>query len=315
MDLYNREKRLQNAESLVKASIISQRDKDLIFKFETYLFSINLSALRAEKNLRVLRLSAETLNTPFEDVTKDKLETFFAHINRQDRSSWNKRDYHLILKRFYRWLGKEEFVKILNNAPKGKSKAPQLLSTSEIDITANRTPHPRDKAMITGLYDLGARCGEWFSDLKIGDFIFEDRLEECLIEVKPGLFKANHVSRSICFVSIFGKTGNRTVELEKSTPYLEAWIKAHPDSRNPKAYMWVDEEGNPLFKSYEQVIAYVRAIISRAGIQKHITFQSFRHGRMTDLADKLMKTYLKGRQGTSQLSTYVHLDNGIKKFG
>jgi len=168
--------------------------------------------------------------------------------------------------------------------------------------------------MITGLYDLGARCGEWFSDLKIGDFNFEYRLEECLIEVKPGLFKVNHVSRNICFVSLFGKTGNRTVELEKSTPYLEMWIKNHPDGNNPKAYMWVDEKGNPLFKSYEQVIAYVREVIHSAGIQKHITFQSFRHGRMTELADKLMKTYLKGRQGTSQLDCAQLVDSQLSYY-
>lgn len=305
MDIYNRERRLLSAEQLVRDSFISARDKELIFKFEMHLFTQNLKPLRVEKYLRMLRLSAEMLNKPFEEVTKDDLDMFFMNINRSDRGDWTRRDYYFFLRRLFTWMGKPHLF-TPTKLPRGKSRIPNLLSKSDIDMVVRRTQHPRDKAMICGFDDGGFRVGEWFENPRIGDFIFEDNITEELIEVGNNLYEKKRIKSRVCIVNIFGKTGARTVRLNGSSAYIEDWLKMHPKKNNPKAYMWVDEKGDLLFTDYDGIRDYVLSILKKAGITKKIRLGAFRHGAMTKMDKALRETAEKTRYGTSQLTTYIH---------
>ncbi len=305
MDLYNRERRLSSAEQIVRISHISAQDKELIFKFETHLFAQNLKPLRVEKYIRVLRISAEAFNKPFKNVTKDEIDFFFARLNRSEKGGWTKRDYYLFLRRFYTWLGKESLF-TADRLPRGNSRIPNLLSEHDVDIFVKRTPHPRDKAMIAGYYDAGCRVGEWFENLHVGDFMFEDDITEELVEIEKDLFQKKRIKSRVCTVNLFGKTGARSVRLNGSADYIEEWLKIHPKKNKPQADMWVDDDGNALFSDYDSVRSHVLGLLQKAGITKRIRLGAFRHSEMTAMDDKLRETYLKKRHGTSQLKTYIH---------
>lgn len=261
--------------------------------------------MTVEKKLRMLRILAESVGD-LETAQSEGIETFFMTLNRQsNRSSWSKRAYILTVREFYKWLGMDAKIRNLKLI-KGKSKVPQLLSEEDIIKMVGRTSHIRDKAMVAGYYDLGGRVGEWFADLRIGDFVFEDKVEVDFVEIAPETYKRKKVITRTCQVSVSGKTGARTVELDSCAEIIENWISKHPDRTNPKAYIWVRDNGLPLFSSYWQVIAHLRKIAESSGVHKHITANSFRHSRMTAIDKKMREEFIKARHGTSQLKTYIH---------
>lgn len=305
MDLYGREARLSNAETLVKTAVITKASKEIILRFGDHLFTQARSTLTVEKKLRMLRILAENIGD-LETARAEDIEAFFTSLNRESaRSSWSKRAYILTIREFYKWQGMDAKIRNLRLI-KGRSKVPQLLSQEDIDQMIRRTYHIRDKAMVAGYYDLGGRFGEWFADLCIGDFVFEDKVEEDFVEVSPDTYRRKKIITRICKVSVSGKTGARTVELNGSAELIEMWISKHPDKKNPKAFMWVQDNGLPLFTSYEQTIAHLRKIAESTGVHKHITTNSFRHSRMTAMDTKMREEFIKFRHGTSQLKTYIH---------
>lgn len=46
-------------------------------------------------------------------------------------------------------------------------------------------------------------------------------------------------SKQYAEITINGKTGQRTVPLIYSLPYVKEWILAHPSSNNPKEWLYV----------------------------------------------------------------------------
>lgn len=261
--------------------------------------------MRIERYIRALRIAAEAFNKPFREVTREDIDFFFARLNRSEKGGWTRRDYFLFLRKFFTWFGKPQLFSGMRT-PHGKSRIPNLLSDSDINIIIKRNPHPRDKAMIAGYYDAGCRPGEWFENLHVGDFVFEDEDTEELVEVEKDLFQKKRIRSRVCDVNLFGKTGSRIVRLNGSATYIEDWLKAHPKRNNPDAYMWVGDDGLPLFTDYHGVRSHVLGLLRKAGVTKKIRLGAFRHSKMTELDDSLRETYLKRRQGTSQLKTYIH---------
>ena len=83
-------------------------------------------------------------------------------------SEWTKRDFNVTLKKFYKWLkGNGEFppeVKWLSTKPnKSKLKLPGqdgLLTEDDIKTLIAASDHPRNKSLISLLYESGCRIGE-----------------------------------------------------------------------------------------------------------------------------------------------------------
>jgi hypothetical protein len=69
-------------------------------------------------------------------------------------------------------------------------------------------------------------------------------------------------SKQYAEITINGKTGQRTVPLINSLPYIKEWILAHPSSRNPKEWFYVSEGKTSFGKK-----------ITRDGLLKH--FQEY----------------------------------------
>jgi integrase len=77
--------------------------------------------------------------------------------------------------------------------------------------------NPRDKALISVLYESGCRIGEILS-LKIRNVEFDNNGAVLIVN---------------------GKTGQRRVRLIHSVPRLMAWLEHHPKNNDPDTSLWV----------------------------------------------------------------------------
>jgi len=303
--LYDFENELSNVKERI--SILDNRENaELIEKFLKELFAEGVSEPRVIKYANHLKVISERIDKNFLEVTKDDITTFLAELeqhryvprskedkNLKQYSEWTKKDYKVALKKFFRFLGKEELVKDIKTTMKNnRKKLPEeLLTRTEIKKMVEASDHPRDKAMISLLYEGGLRIGE-LASLKIKNVVFDDY--GAVIKVK-------------------GKTGERRVRIVSSSSLLAKWIEMHPERRNKNASLWVNLSTNYKKKgiTYQGVSQKIKNIAKKAGVDKKITPHLFRHSRATHLARDLteaeMNEYFGWVQGSDMPATYVHL--------
>ena len=212
-------------------------------------------------------------------------------------------DHKKILKIFFRWIklgsrsskevGDPQETKGIQLRPVKNNLIREELVTSQdyraLLIAAEN--NPRVRALISTHFETGTRSGE----------ILSLRLKH----VKFDKFGA--------IIVVDGKTGPRKIRLLKSIPYLREWLEAHPFKDNPDAPLWIQVEGKHYGKpiNYAATKQILQRLCRKAGIQKRITLNLFRHSRATILANKLPESLLRKRQGWTPSSKmperYVHL--------
>lgn len=135
--------------------------------------------------------------------------------------------------------------------------------------------NPRDAAAIALQFDAGLRGGELY-DLTIGS----------ISESKHGLL-----------VRVDGKTGERSVDLIPSTPYVRRWLAEHPSGDVASAPLWSKlTEGDKL--SYPMYLRMFSEPLERAGVEKTPTPTNFRKSNLAWLAKRgLNARYIEKRQG------------------
>ena len=200
------------------------------------------------------------------------------------------------LKSFYRWRAGGELpksVKWIKGKP-GRKDLPveELLGPNEIREMVEAAANPRDKALVIVLFESAMRLGEFLS-LKIKNVSF-DKYGAIIILPK------NHEGL---------KTGSRRLRLIDSTPYLQAWINAHPKKGNPEAPLWPSPQGGGL--KIVQVQHLVKKYAEKAGVKKHVHPHLFRHSRLTQLAQIYSEMELRELAGWSKTSNmpsiYLHV--------
>lgn len=220
--------------------------------------------------------------------------------NNERYTAWTKATFKMMLKTFFRWLKKTgdeqpEETKWISTKVKRTEKNNisngELITEEEIKRAISVMDHPRNKALISTLYESGARVGE-IGSLQIGNVNFD----------KHG-----------AIITVEGKTGSRQVRLISSTGYLSTWLNNHPFKDNPKAPLWtnIGSTNNRKLMKYGAISKVLRTSFQKAGIKKKYNPHLFRHSRATFLADHLtefqMNQYLGWIQGSKMPSTYIHL--------
>lgn len=172
-------------------------------------------------------------------------------------------------------------------------QASDILTEREIKKLLDVAGHPRDKAFISMLYELGARIGE-IGSLQIKD-VTRDRYSY--------------------IVDINGKTGHRTPRIVMSDPYITSWLNLHPERDNPESPLWV-LTGNTN-KNQRMEYGAFRALIQRlrkkAKIRKRVYPHLFRHTRVTHLlinrqiSEAQAEVYFGWVPSSKMLSEYSHL--------
>lgn len=297
-EVYNYPRTLERELAKLRANSLGKKNSEIVLRFYRQLVAEGLGIARQIKYLYTLRRIASLLKRSFKETTKDDIIDFVAKIEQQEYSEWTKRDYKIILKRFYKWLrGCEEeypaevrWIKVGHNIPNTLQKK-DLLTIDDIERIANSARNLRDKAFMWVYFESMRRLGEILT-LRIGDVEFDEHG---------------------AFLNVTGKTGPRRVRIIKSVPLLTIlWLNCHRYSKNPNAPLWV-RLNNPemKFMATPTVRSFLKKVVRKAGIDKRVHPHLFRHSRATHLASQIPESLLKKHMGWVQNSdmtaTYVHL--------
>ncbi len=284
--------------SIEESEMIKNENKEYLKDFYRDLKVMDYSDARIYKLLSHLKKIGEEIDFVFDEASEDNIKDVVIWIKDRDLADTTKRDYRVVLKRFYKWINGENngypecvsWIKTTNKKQNG-SLPENMLTEEDIKALLKSTNHPRDRAFISMLWETGARIGE-LMDLEVGSL--EDH--------RHGLK-----------VVINGKTGPRRILLISSVPHINSWINSHPDSENSKAPLWVNI-GNTNFGSemrYRTILKMLKTTMEKAGIDKPSNPHHFRHSRATYLASKFteaqMNEWFGWVQGSDQPQRYVHL--------
>ncbi len=229
----------------------------------------------------------------FTDVDKKKLKDYIIKKNESPLSEHTKRDYKIVLKKFFGWLRDHEFVSWIKVGIVKATVGPDdILTADELDRLRYQCRTIRDKALIETLYESALRPHELLSLTK-NNITFDDDITAIYIQK--------------------GKTGPRRVPVIHAGPLLANWIENHP-LKDRDAPLWVDMSDNTMHKAlkWEGLGRLIQRLAKRAGIEKRVTSYTFRHTRITDLAnlninEARLNEIAGWKQGSPMPSIYIHL--------
>ncbi|WP_248908190.1 tyrosine-type recombinase/integrase [Halocatena marina] len=161
----------------------------------------------------------------------------------------------------------------------------------EVQAMLEECHNPRDRAAIALQFDAGLRGGE-LEGLKIGD----------VSDTDTGLI-----------VSVDGKTGQRSIDLIPSVPFVKRWLVEHPRRTDHTAPLWCKlSDGSEM--SYRSYLKMFKEPAKRAGITKPVTPTAFRKSNACWLARQgASQTLIEDRQGRARGSD--HTARYISRFG
>ncbi len=274
-------------ERIRESEEISDADAEVLIKFSNRmdLLKSEYSDHRHEKLLRhCLRMAEEVggISESLED--RDTAENLVRWINRTYDNEYTNHDYRTAL----RMLGKhvtegEGRPASIDWIPSGTSNShdpvpdPSDMLSWEKDVLPmiEQSRNSRDKALIAVAFDSGARSGE-LRELTVGD-----------------VSDHNHGLQ----IMVDGKTGQRSVTLIPSVPYLRRWLHDHPNGENSNAPLW-SALNKPEEITYRMFLDIFDSAAKRAGVDKPVTPTNFRKSNATYLARQGMnQAFIEDRQG------------------
>ncbi len=248
-----------------------------------------LSAITRFNQARIMVSLAKKVKKPFTDMGREDLETFLYGL---DLSSSSIDLYKTNVKKFFKWLYRTEtypdIVKWIKKNNHRIEKLPEeLLTKEDIKAMVTAADNPRDKAIISLLYESGCRLGE-IAALKQKQLTF-DQYGAVLIAD--------------------GKTGQRRIRLINATADLIVWMNCHP-RRGAEKPLFVNERKPDKGLEGMGIYYVVKDAARKAEIKKRVHPHLYRHTRFTHLAGDLTETDLKtlgGWVGDSRMvRVYVH---------
>lgn len=282
-DEAKRERALENLRERVKENgkdgSLSDADREILLDFsdELYLRKSQYSVHRHEKLLRHCVRMAEHVGGLADSLSdREQAKAIVRWINKTYHNEETNRDYRVALRVFGRRMTDEndnepppsiEWVNSGTSRSYNPQPSPGDMLRWEDDVLPmiDATHNNRDAAVIAVAFDAGARSGE-LRALTIGD----------VSDHRHGLQ-----------VTVDGKTGQRTVTLIPSVPYLQRWLQDHPAGDNPAAPLWSKlHSAEPLsFRMYKKLLD---SAADRAGVTRPVTLTNFRKSSASYLASNGM---------------------------
>ncbi len=106
-DIYNNKKTLDRTSERYISKLFPEDQED-VRHFVEDLLANSYSAGRVNKYLSCLVSIKKRLGVPFREATQEDIKRFAASLERSDYKAWTKHDLKVILRRYMRWLGKDE---------------------------------------------------------------------------------------------------------------------------------------------------------------------------------------------------------------
>jgi len=272
---------------IAESNDINPEDTEVLLKFSDQLdlLKSEYTDHRHNKLLRHCTRMAENVGGLAEALEdREATEKIVRWINREYDNENTNHDYRTALRVFGRRVTEDQGIpQSVEWVPSGTSNShspvpnPAEMLDWEDDVLSmiDAARNTRDAALFAVAFDSGARSGE-LRDLTVGD----------VSDHEHGLM-----------IRVDGKTGQRSVSLVPSVPYLQRWINDHPEPDNPSAPLWSKlskSEG----LSYRQFKNCFEDSADRAGVKKPVTPTNFRKSNATYLARQGMgQAQIEDRQG------------------
>jgi len=206
------------------------------------------------------------------------LKTFFKHINRMDL---------------------HERIKIVRTET--NIKIEELVTAPDIVNMLGACLNARDRALISLLYESGARRGE----------ILQLSIRDVTVELDGYRIRLD------------GKTGQRRILVIDSAQFLHQWLSVHPCRSVPNAPIFCTLEDGMRCIAVSTLELILKAAARRAGItNKRLNPHAFRHAQATEksryFTDSQLRAYMGWSKDSGMPSVYDHLtgeslDDDIRK--
>ncbi|MBU1165316.1 tyrosine-type recombinase/integrase [Candidatus Micrarchaeota archaeon] len=288
---------------LAKETLLSPNRK-LLRQFDTELKVNGYMISTRNAYLRTLELLDRVTRKSFEKLTKEEMMEYLR-ARAHHKSPRQKKE----IKKFFSWLYKlpkgqyPECVSWIKAGNSIKKKLPEEMLTQEDILKLIRAcNNARDRAIVSLLYESGARISELIRNIRIKDLRFDQLIR---MKKKDG----NYVE--LVPLMLDGKTGQRQIFVSDSIQYIREWINLHPHADNRDCYLFVNRTtGTPII-GLNFAEKLLKLLAKKAGIKKRIHPHLFRHSRATHLAKHMteqeMKVYFGWSGGSRMPATYTHL--------
>ncbi|MDA8054161.1 MAG: tyrosine-type recombinase/integrase [Thermoplasmatales archaeon] len=237
------------------------------------------------------------LNPTKDDITRTISTIMDLNTRRGAKYSESSiTDFKTTLKKFYRWYEEGKYwdsVKDvqLKQKKSHRKRVKDTVTKEEIQKMLNACLNARDKALISLLYDSGARIGEVLS-LRVRNVTFDKYGAKILIgEGKTWARNSRIVGDSVPLLR----------------DYLDKFYKNDPDD-----LLFNDMEHGGVWK-YDAVEMMLKKVLRRAKITRRIHAHLFRHTRITLMAKDLKAEPLAAQFGfvpwSRTIAEYTHLND------
>lgn len=307
LDIHNFAKQYELAEEHLRHSNISARNKELILAYrDACLLRQVCAKVRLLRALPVLKRCATILGKDYDTTTRQDVERIITTLMSEHLTPNTLATYKSILKRFLSYVASPDtfpnctpppsvaWVRShVRRADERRLQRNDLLTPDDIKALLNVCRNPRDKALISILWETGGRIAE------------------------IGNLQLKHVTKNKhgYVLDLDGKTGRRSPIIVSSAPYLSQWLANHPFKDNPESPLWIHNQYNdhPTNLQYGTIRYLLKRYFARAHITKPFHPHGFRHARITYLLSEgiLNETQAKQLFGWSRdstmIGTYSHL--------
>lgn len=286
------DRRLESLQERLETSDeIATPDRRKLAEFDKQLTLLGsqYSKQRREKLLRhCIRIAEEVGGLADALTEKRAAEDIVRWIHETYDNAESNRDYRVAIRMFGKHVTEGDDVPdtlswISSTTPKNYDPSPDpskmLWWDEHVLPMIDECRYARDKALIAVAWDSGARSGE-IRSLTVGD----------VTDHKYGLS-----------ISVDGKTGERSITLVPSVPYLRQWLNVHPAPDDPEAPLWCKlNEAEDV--SYQMKLKMLKEPARKAGItHTEVTFTRMRKSSASYLASQgVPQAHLEDHHGWSR---------------
>ncbi|MEE9130379.1 MAG: tyrosine-type recombinase/integrase [Phycisphaerales bacterium] len=305
--LHDFQKKLDLVYRKIDRSDMPTANKTLLRQFDRYLVVEGLSAARRWKLLEYLHvLGTRYLRRAFRNAKPKDIWDAVFQIESSDLAPWTKHDFKVAIRKLFKFAewgnaalsknGYPDSVAGISIRIKKKDqiriRAADILTEDEVDRLLGAPTSTQSRALLSLMYELGARVGE-IGSMTIGD-VSRDRFSY------------------VCDLN--GKTGPRSVRVIRSAAVLTAWLNAHPRRDDPASPLWgTSRRGSWQPVRYHGIQREFKRLRAEAGIKKRVHPHLLRHSRITHvlagghLNEAQAKVFFGLVADSSMLATYAHL--------
>jgi len=285
--------RTEELQKVPESNIIVIREYDGICK------DFNLTETTRSNTIQFLIILSKAIPKKFNEITSQDLLQYVRTANIQPST---KSIYIIRMKKFFKWLYKDENPECIKGLINGKVKQNRkkwsdLVTEEEVQKIIDTYPDIQHKALISVLYDSACRVGE-IVKLKRKDVVCKD-----------GLWT----------ISVDGKTGVRNVPLTLSVVYFAPWFnELHPAKKDGEAPVFISFSHKDWYKPMversigrEAVWTILQQGVDASQIGKKVHPHLLRHSRLTWLADhgmteNMMRIFAGWTPGSNMPAIYIH---------